>query len=147
MREFAAIIKTEQGIWAQPLITDSCLSCTQTGCTKRGKAFSVANPQQLPVHTGDIVRIQAPVRHQAAQGITALLFPLGAACAGYAAAGALAAHSGAAASEAMRAAGVLIGLFTASALVFIFSRGRWNIAKPEIASIIKTGGNAAAPAQ
>ena len=42
MREFACIVETEHGIWLEPLITDSCIGCTNSSCEKRGKAFIVS---------------------------------------------------------------------------------------------------------
>lgn len=137
MREFAYIVETEHGIWVEPLITDSCIGCSNSSCAKRGKAFIVSNPQNIPVQNGDIVRITASARNQAIQAVAALFFPLCAAVGGYQIAGIIAAHIGIAVHDGIQAAGVLIGLFSASAIVYWLNRTKLNFSKPEIAEIIK----------
>ena len=49
---------SESEIQVVPLISDACINCQKSGCTKQGKPFSVANPKNLEIKKGDIVRIK-----------------------------------------------------------------------------------------
>jgi uncharacterized membrane protein YoaK (UPF0700 family) len=135
MRDKAVVTKiTGQDILVVPLITDACLSC-KNGCAKRGKPFTVSNKKNLPVQTGTIVKISASPLKQAVQGITALLFPVICAVAGYLAAPAAARTIGRPVTEGFRAGLVLLFLALSSLIVYLLSRSSIHLTKSEIAEI------------
>ena len=137
MREKASIIAiSEKLITVVPLISDACVGCEHGSCSQRGEPFTVTNPLGLPVSIGCVVRITAKLRHQAAQALFALGFPILAAIAGFFLAGFIAQFLGASPTEGMKAAGVLTGLGLAGILVIAFGRLSPAKGQSEIAEII-----------
>ena len=49
---------SENEIQVVPLISDACINCQKSGCTKQGKPFSVVNPKNLEIKKGDIVKFE-----------------------------------------------------------------------------------------
>ena len=117
-------IKENNAVEVVPLITDACIGCKNSTCTKQGHPFIVHNPENLPVYPGAIVKITASALRQALQALLSLCLPLAAAIAGYLLTPQLFAHAGSAktATEAARIAGVFIAFFATSILVLIFNR-------------------------
>lgn len=137
MREKASIIAiSEKKITVVPLISDSCISCEHGSCSQRGEPFTVTNPLGLPVSIGCVVRITAKLRHQAAQAVFALGFPILAAIAGFFIAGFIAQRMGATPTEGMKAGGVLTGLALAGILVILLGKTNPSKGQSEIAEII-----------
>lgn len=66
-----------------PLITDACINCKSTSCTKQGHPFTVHNSNNLPVSQNSIVKISASKTALTVQSLFSLVFPLAAAVAGY----------------------------------------------------------------
>lgn len=136
MRELAKIIETsESRIIVEPLISDTCINCTQS-CAKRGSPFPVKNPGRLPIEKGCIVRIKASAAKQIVQGIFSLLFPILCAVGGYAIARHFTGSTADAHSENIQAAAVLLFLFAAAMIVLFVSRKKTNIATGIITEII-----------
>ena len=76
-------IKENNAVEVVPLITDACIGCRNSECTKQGHPFIVHNTQKLPVYPGAIVKISASAVRQALQALLSLCLPLAAAIAGY----------------------------------------------------------------
>ena len=85
MRDTAQVLEVNQNgsVLVIPFITNACISCTNSGCGKRGSPFTAANPNGLPLAPGMTVRISAKKRYQALQAVTALCVPLVCAAAGW----------------------------------------------------------------
>ena len=62
---------SESEIQVVPLISDACINCQKSGCTKQGKPFSVANPKKIEIKKGDIVKLKANPTSQTLQGFLA----------------------------------------------------------------------------
>ena len=67
---------SENEIQVVPLISDACINCQKSGCTKQGKPFSVVNPKNLEIKKGDIVKLKASANSQTIQGFVSLIIPL-----------------------------------------------------------------------
>ncbi|MBO7135364.1 MAG: SoxR reducing system RseC family protein [Spirochaetaceae bacterium] len=117
-------IKDNNAVEVVPLITDACIGCKNSTCTKQGHPFTVQNPQKLPVYQGAIVKISASAVRQAVQAFFSLCLPLAAAIAGYILAPKICASIDGAktVTEATRIAGVFIAFCATSCLVLIFTR-------------------------
>ena len=117
-------IKENNAVEVVPLITDACIGCRNSECTKQGHPFVVHNTQKLPVYPGAIVKISASAVRQALQALISLCLPLAAAIAGYILTPKICASIEGAktATEATRIAGVFISFFATSILVLIFNR-------------------------
>ena len=76
-------IDTNGIITAVPVISEACLSCSESSCKKTGKPFEVANPLNIPVSEGCSVTVATSAQAVAKQAVTAILFPTAAAIAGY----------------------------------------------------------------
>ncbi|HBG66150.1 MAG TPA: hypothetical protein DDW78_06730 [Treponema sp.] len=113
----------------------SCSSCT-SNCSRRGCCFPVANPLNLPIKAGSVVRVESSAWAQALEGICSLLVPFACAVLGYFASAPLAAQFSAKAQEGIRACSVLLALFASSALVLILSRRFRPADKPSIREIV-----------
>ncbi len=59
-----------------PVIEGACLSCTVTGCAKRGKPFLVSNPKKLHLEIGKQVKVSESKKHQALQAIVNVFIPI-----------------------------------------------------------------------
>lgn len=125
----------ESSVTIIPLITDACLSC-KNGCAKRGKPFTVSNPKSFDISKGSIVRIGVAKNVQAVQGLVSLLFPFGAAVAGYFCASPIASLFGKSAGDGIKAICVLSFLLISAAIVFIVSRKNPVVGKPEIVEVL-----------
>ena len=50
MRDRAQVVAVEENdIKVVPLISDVCINCEKSSCSKRGKAFSVSNPKSCGI--------------------------------------------------------------------------------------------------
>ena len=84
MRNMAKVIEVSGStVKVVPLITDACIGCKNSTCTKQGHPFVVRNTQKLPVYPGAIVKISASPVKQGIQAFFSLCLPLAAAIAGY----------------------------------------------------------------
>lgn len=136
MKEKALVTEVNQNeITVIPLITDACLSCTK-GCAKQGKPFTVANPNNLAVKKGSIVKVAASKSSENIQGIFALLLPVVFAAAGFFAANPIASIFGKTAGEGTKALCVLSFLFISAAAVFFISRKFKFKGKPGIIEVL-----------
>jgi hypothetical protein len=111
-----------QGILVTPLLTDTCISCAESSCAKRGRPFPVDNPRNFPITTGSVVSVSARASATVAQGFFSLCFPLAAAVGGFFAVGPLALALGHTPTEGLKALGVLLGLGAAVAIVVVSGR-------------------------
>jgi len=135
MRDKAVITKIEgTSVLVIPLITNACLSCKE-GCAKQGRPFTVSNSRGFQLATGMVVRIGASAKAELFQAVFSLLFPVLCAFAGYFAAAPAASLAGKKATEGMHAGFVLAGLFVSALLVFLVSRFKIRLTKPEITEI------------
>ena len=74
MRDKGCIVRYKDGIASViPLLSDTCINCNSPTCAKRGTPFLAANPRNLDLHPGDVVKIEAPASIQLAQGIFSLI--------------------------------------------------------------------------
>jgi len=126
MKNTAKVIslKNNNIVEVLPLISDACIGCTKSSCTKQGHAFTVRNTLNLPVYEGAVVRIGASSAKQAVQALFSLFLPLAASIAGYIFTPDICALAGRtkAVTEATLIAGVFISFYTTAALVLIFNR-------------------------
>ncbi|MGL4986765.1 MAG: SoxR reducing system RseC family protein [Treponemataceae bacterium] len=84
MSEKVQIIKIEKKkILVRPLITDACLSCTDSSCAKQGKPFFVKNILNLPIQYGDMVDLASSPTIKIFQATISLFFPIIMALIGY----------------------------------------------------------------
>lgn len=114
MRDKALVVSTTaKGVLVKPLLTGACINCKKSACAQQGTPFLVSNPEQFPLATGAIVTLTASKAAQAFQALFALLFPIGAAIAGY-----LIAPE----NEKSRAIMSIAGFLIASVIVFIVTR-------------------------
>jgi len=124
MRDAAQVLEVKQNgsVLVIPFITNACISCTNSGCGKRGSPFTAANPNGLPLAPGMTVRISAKKRYQALQALTALCVPLVCAAAGWFVSAKLAVFAGMRVHEWVHALGVLAGIFIPSVIIALISR-------------------------
>ncbi len=66
-----------------PVIDGACLSCTVTGCAKRGKPFFVTNPHNIELAIGKHVKVSESKKHQAVQALVNVFLPISLAFAVY----------------------------------------------------------------
>jgi hypothetical protein len=138
MRDNALVTAvTPEAILVVPLLTDTCISCAESSCARRGSPFPVDNPRGLPVKSGSVVSVAAKKRASAAQALFSLLFPIASAAAGYAVAPVVSAALGAALSEAFKAVCVLAGLALAAAVVLVVRRAGDKQTRAEISAVVK----------
>lgn len=78
MHDKAQVVSiTENGmVNVIPFIKDACLSCGLNGCGKRGKIFTVANPRNIPIKSGMMVRVGASKYHQVLQAFVSIIIPI-----------------------------------------------------------------------
>lgn len=137
MRDRACVVKCEQNtVWVIPLLSDTCINCNQSSCAKRGSPFLAANPENLKLKIGDIVKIGVSKKAQFVQALIALFLPILAAICGYFLAESFAIWQGKIVTEGMRAAGVLLCFGLTTTLITILSRSKINLAKPIIVSVL-----------
>ena len=137
MRDKACIIRYENGIATViPLLSDTCINCNSPTCAKRGTPFQASNPQNLELKSGDIVKIGAPAVTQIAQGFLSLIVPILSAIAGYFLAEPVAKLLEIPVTESIRTAGVLILLALSTGIIFILSKTRLKLSKPQVTAII-----------
>ena len=127
---------SENDIQAVPLISDACINCQKSGCTKQGKPFSVVNPKNLEIKKGDIVKLKASANSQTVQGFVSLIIPILGAIFGFFLGGFLANKFSFNNVEMFQALGVLLGLIITAILVFIFSKKSLKLRKTEIVEVL-----------
>ena len=78
MRDIGLVteIQSNNEIVITPLLKDVCLGCTST-CAKKGKSFTVTNPQNLKIQIGSKAKIGAPIFHQIMQALVNFCVPIG----------------------------------------------------------------------
>jgi len=137
MRDNAQVIAiTKTGmIEVIPFIQDACLSCAVTGCAKRGTIFTVANPHNLVLESGMMVRVSASKRHQAIQALVSILIPIICALASQFAINYYAHSTQTTVSEGIKAAILLLSLFISATLIFIINSKR-KLIQSEIIEIV-----------
>ncbi len=137
MRDKACIIKYENGIATViPLLTDTCINCNSSTCAKRGTPFQAANPHNLQLRPGNIVKIEAPASIQIVQGLFSLILPILGAVAGFFLADPVAAAIGVAPTEGLRAGGVLAMLALSTVSIFFLSKTLLRLTKAQVAAVI-----------
>jgi hypothetical protein len=138
MKDTAVITEiTDSTITVIPLITGACMSCKE-GCAQRGHPFAVANPNNLDVKKGTVVKIGSSPTAAIVQGILSLLVPVICAAAGYFAATPAASLLGLTVTDAFQAGTVLICLLGSCTIVFSVSRFRIRLTKPLITEVISS---------
>jgi hypothetical protein len=136
MRDRALVTSiTDDSILVVPLLSNTCISCGESSCAKRGTPFPVDNPYNFPIACGDIVSVTAKNTATAAQGFFSLVFPIALAATGYAASVPLSRALGTLPSEGFKACSVLTGLVLAVAIVLVTSRFTSKRAKAVISKI------------
>lgn len=138
MTQSAEIVSVSQdGKEAQvcPIVTNACLSCKER-CARRGTPFTAVNKDNLPIKKGDLVRIAAPKKAEAAQAVLSLMIPAACAIAAYKLSTPISqALWQKAAQENFKALCVLLGILIPSAAVLALSRFRIRPSKPFIEKI------------
>ncbi len=114
-----------------PVIDGACLSCTVTGCAKRGKPFFVTNPQSIPLEVGSHVKVVESKKHQAIQTIVNVFIPIIIAVATYVL---LATQTHA--SDGAKAGLSLLALFTSCLILFFISAKR-KLVQSEIVDTVE----------
>jgi hypothetical protein len=136
MRDRALVTSvTDDSILVVPLLSNTCISCGESSCAKRGTPFPVDNPYKLPIACGNIVSVTAKKTATAAQGFFSLLFPIALAALGYAASVPLSRALNTMPSEGFKACSVLAGLVLAVVIVLATSRFATKRAKAVISEI------------
>lgn len=126
----------ENDITVRPLITDACINCEKSGCTKQGSPFSVSNPKQLDVKKGDIVKLKANPKSQSLQSFSSLIIPLLGAILGFVLGNFLGNYFEVKNTEVFQAVGVLLGLITTSSIIFFLSKTILKLRKTEIVEVL-----------
>ena len=127
---------SENEIHVVPLISDACINCQKSGCTKQGKPFSVANPKNLEIKKGDIVRLKASANSQTIQGFVSLIIPLLGAISGFFLGGFFANKFSFNNVEMWQAIGVLLGLTITASAIFLLSKTILKFKKTEIVEVL-----------
>ena len=127
---------SESEIQVVPLISDACINCQKSGCTKQGKPFSVANPKNLEIKKGDIVKLKASANNQTIQGFVSLIIPILGAILGFFLGGFLANKFSFNNVEMFQAFGVLLGLILTSTVIFFLSKTILKFKKTEIVEVL-----------
>lgn len=127
---------SENEIQVVPLISDACINCQKSGCTKQGKPFSVANPKNLEIKKGDIVRLKASANSQTIQGFVSLIIPLLGAISGFFIGGFFANKFSFNNVEMWQAIGVLLGLTITASAIFLLSKTILKFKKTEIVEVL-----------
>ena len=125
MRDMAKVIAINGStVQVVPLITDACIGCKNSTCTKQGRPFTVRNVNNLPLYQGAIVKISAPPVKQGVQALFSLCLPLAAAIAGYILTPKVCALAGRVkpVTEATLIGGVFICFCAAATFVLVFNR-------------------------
>lgn len=127
---------SEKDILVRPLITDACINCEKSGCAKQGKPFSVANPKNLEIKKGDIVKLKANSVSQTLQGFFSLIVPILGAVLGFVLGEILANHFKINNVELFQASGVILGLIITSTIIFLLSKTKLQLKKSEIVEVL-----------
>lgn len=127
---------SEKDILVRPLITDACINCEKSGCAKQGKPFSVANPKNLEIKKGDIVKLKANSVSQTLQGFFSLIVPILGAVLGFFLGEILANHFKINNVELFQASGVILGLIITSTIIFLLSKTKLQLKKSEIVEVL-----------
>ena len=127
---------TENDIQVVPLISDACINCEKSGCAKQGKPFSVANPKNIEIKKGDIVKLKASANSQTAQSFVSLIIPILGAILGFFLGGFLANKFSLNNVEMFQAFGVLLGLIFTSTVIFLLSKTILKFKKTEIVEVL-----------
>lgn len=137
MRDTAQVVGiTKSGmIEVIPFIQDACLSCTVSGCAKRGKTFTVTNPHNLPLESGMMVHVGASSIHQVIQAIVSILIPILCALASQFAIKYYAHRAQIIVSEGLSSGILLLSLFLSALLILIISSKK-NLIQSEITAIV-----------
>ncbi len=113
-----------------PVIDGACLSCTVTGCAKRGKPFFVTNPHNISLHVGSHVKVSESKKHQAIQTIVNVFIPIALAIVAYIFMDSTNASDGA------KAGFSLLTLFVTCLILFFISTKR-KLIQSEIVDIVE----------
>ena len=136
MTDRALVVSVDGGeIMVLPLLKSDCTTCS-AGCAKRGTAFAVKNPRDLPLKVGSAVRLCASRKMQGIQGFISLILPFLCAVAGYFCAGPIMGFFGKTAGDGAKALFVLFFLSLSSAGVFAVTRIKPLPGVPEIAEVL-----------
>lgn len=137
MRDYAMVKKIQgQLVQVVPLISDSCINCTSSDCSKLGKAFNVINKNNFELKEKSIVKIGVSKISQCIQGILSLLIPIISAVIGYIFSPALAQRLDFNCTEGFQALTVLIFFAFPCIAVFVISRSSLHITLPEITQVV-----------
>lgn len=118
-----------------PIIQDACLSCSVSGCAKRGRVFTVANPSNLPIICGMMVRVGASKRHQLIQTLVSIVIPLLCAVVSQVAIRYYVAQTQLIVSEGFKAFFLLFCFFISAVVIFFISNKR-KLIQSEITEIV-----------
>ncbi len=113
-----------------PVIDGACLSCTVTGCAKRGKPFFVTNPQNISLTVGSHVKVSESKKHQAIQTIVNVFLPITLAIIAYVL------LNDTDASDGLKAGLSLLTLFVSCLILFFISTKR-KLVQSEIVDIVE----------
>ncbi len=114
-----------------PVIQDACLSCTVTGCAKRGKPFFVTNPQNLQLEIGKQVKVTESKKHQAIQTVINVFLPITLAIITY-----IFLSTQTQASDGAKAGLSLLSLFVSSIVLFFIST-KQKLVQSEIVEVVE----------
>ena len=127
---------SENEIQVVPLISDACINCQKSGCTKQGKPFSVVNPKNFEIKKGDIVKLKASANSQTIQGFVSLIIPLLGAILGFFLGGFFANKLSLNNVEMWQAIGVLLGLTITASAIFLLSKTILKFKMTEIVEVL-----------
>ncbi|MCR4790726.1 MAG: SoxR reducing system RseC family protein [Treponemataceae bacterium] len=119
-----------------PMLTGACINCERSSCAKKGKPFSVSNPDSLDVHVGSIVKIRANNTIKIIQGFAALFIPIIFAVGFYFLGGFIALKTGSVNTEIYKAGFSLLGLILSSLTVFLINAKSHKLQHSEICEIV-----------
>lgn len=137
MRNKACVLNFENdSVWVTPILSDTCINCSQPACEKRGKPFPAINPKGFELKCGDVVQLGVSGSAQLVQVFVALIIPIVAAVGGYFLAEPVAQLFGKVVTEGMRAIGVLLCLGITTTVITIITRSKLNFSKPIIINVL-----------
>lgn len=125
-----ALVKNTDGKTAEVnlLISTACINCP-TNCIEHNKSFTVRNKKNFPITVGDYVKIEMPKAMEISAGIFSLFFPIISATGAFLFLKRKTELCSIALTETKTFALTLATLVLAEAIVFLFSRMKFQLSK------------------
>ncbi|MCR5699389.1 MAG: SoxR reducing system RseC family protein [Treponemataceae bacterium] len=135
MEDKAVVVAMDNEILVSPLLTGACINCERSSCAKKGRPFSVSNPQNFPISVGSIVHIRASKKSQIAQGFIALFLPIVTGILIYFLASFLCVKFSLPKPQLIQFLSTLLGIVLISVLIYLLNSKKSRLHKSEICSV------------